>query len=82
MEDHHGAHRALPARVTAARDMATSPENYRAAAGGYLAEIDRMIREVREYWWALQSKRPPNWPRRSVTTSMERSAPNYWNPAT
>jgi len=31
------------------RQTETNPENYRACAGGYLAEIDRMQLEVREY---------------------------------
>jgi hypothetical protein len=29
----------------------TSPENYEASAGGFLAEIDRMMLEVRDYLW-------------------------------
>lgn len=31
------------------RKMETNPANYHAAASGFLAEIDRMQREVREY---------------------------------
>ena len=31
------------------RATETSPENYRAAASGFLAEIDRMQLEVREF---------------------------------
>ena len=31
------------------RRMEPNPENYRAAVSGYLAEIDRMQLEVREY---------------------------------
>lgn len=43
-------------QVMAVRDVATSPENYRASAGGYLAEIDRMMLEVRDYLWAPPAK--------------------------
>ena len=39
-------------QVIAVRVVATSPENYRASAEGYLAEIDRMMLEVRDYLWA------------------------------
>ena len=43
-------------QVMAVRDAATSPENYRASAGGYLAEIDRMMLEVRDYLWTPPAK--------------------------
>lgn len=43
-------------QVLAVRAVATAPENYRAAAGGYLAEIDRMMLEVRDYLWAPPAK--------------------------
>ncbi|GDY21919.1 hypothetical protein LBMAG56_32660 [Verrucomicrobiota bacterium] len=33
------------------RATASSPENYRASAGGFLTEIDRMMLEAREYLW-------------------------------
>jgi len=33
------------------RSTATSPENYRASVSGFLAEIDRMMLDVREYLW-------------------------------
>ena len=39
-------------QVITVRDAATSPENDRASAGGYLAEIDRMLLEVRDDLWA------------------------------
>jgi hypothetical protein len=35
--------------VTQIRATETSPSNYHASAGGFLAEIDRMNLEVREY---------------------------------
>jgi hypothetical protein len=36
-------------QVTHLRSLETDPANYRAAASGFLAEIDRMQLEVREY---------------------------------
>ena len=38
-------------QVMAVRAVATSPESYRASAGGYFAEIDRMMLDVRGYLW-------------------------------
>ena len=43
-------------QVIAIRERANSPENYRASAGGYLAEIDRMMLEVRDYLWTVPAK--------------------------
>lgn len=37
------------AQVARLRTVETNPTNYHAAASGYLAEIDRMQLEVREY---------------------------------
>lgn len=37
------------AQVTHLRNTETNPANYRAAVSGFLAEIDRMQLEVREY---------------------------------
>jgi hypothetical protein len=39
----------LQAQVAHLRNAETNPVNYRAAVAGYLAEIDRMQLEVREY---------------------------------
>jgi hypothetical protein len=36
-------------QVEKLRQVETNPRNYRLSAGGYLAEIDRMNLEVREY---------------------------------
>ena len=36
-------------QVEGLRQAETNPQNYRLSAGGYLAEIDRMNLEVREY---------------------------------
>ncbi len=35
--------------IDAIRKGEDNPENYRSSAGGFLAEIDKMNREVREY---------------------------------
>lgn len=37
------------AQVTKLRQLETNPENYHASVSGFLAEIDRMHLEVREY---------------------------------
>ena len=42
----------LQQMVIQVRESSSSLENYRASAGGFLAEIDRMMLEVREYLWA------------------------------
>jgi hypothetical protein len=39
----------LQAQVSHLRNVETNPANYRASASGFLAEIDRMQLEVREY---------------------------------
>ena len=36
-------------QVETLRRVETNAQNYRASAGGYLAEIDRMNLEIREY---------------------------------
>ena len=42
-------------QVAHLRKMETNPANYRAAVSGYLAEIDRMQLDVREYLSVLPS---------------------------
>lgn len=37
-------------QVEKLRQTETNPQNYRLSAGGYLAEIDRMNLQVREYF--------------------------------
>ena len=39
----------LQAQVARLRQVETNPDNDRASTGGFLAEIDRMQLEVREY---------------------------------
>jgi len=34
------------------RQAETNPENYRLSAAGFLAELDRMNLEIREYLWS------------------------------
>lgn len=43
-------------QVEKLREVETNPTNYRLSAGGYLAEIDRMYLEIREYLWLLPSE--------------------------
>jgi hypothetical protein len=38
------------------RQAETNPQSYRASAGGFLVEIDRMNLEVREYLWLHPSE--------------------------
>jgi len=44
-------------QVAQLRRSETNPVNYRASAAGFLAEIDRMQREVREFLCALPMER-------------------------
>jgi hypothetical protein len=44
-------------QVAHLRKTETNAENYRAAASGFLAEIDRMQLEVREYYIFLPPER-------------------------
>ncbi len=44
-------------QVETLRQVETNPQNYRLSAGGYLAEIDRMNLEVREYLLLHPSER-------------------------
>jgi hypothetical protein len=38
-------------QVTYLRQVENNPTNYRLSASGYLAELDRMTLEVRDYLW-------------------------------
>jgi len=38
------------------REAETNPENYRLSAGGFLAELDRMVLEVRDFLWSHPSQ--------------------------
>jgi len=39
-------------QVSQIRKTEANPENYRLSAGGFLAEIDRMNLEIRDYLWS------------------------------
>ena len=43
-------------QVEQLREKETNPENYRLSAAGFLAELDRMILEVREFLWSHPSQ--------------------------
>lgn len=43
-------------QVTKLREVEINPKNYKMSASGYLAELDRMNLEVREYLWAHPSE--------------------------
>jgi hypothetical protein len=51
-------------QVMAVRAVAISTEIYQASAAGYLAEIDRMMLEVRDYLWT-----PPATPAGELATA-------------
>lgn len=39
-------------QIATLRQVETNPVNYRLSVGGYLAELDRMNLEVRDYLWS------------------------------
>ena len=41
----------LQKQVVHLREVENNPENYRLSVGGFLAELDRMNLEIREYLW-------------------------------
>ncbi|MEP7336663.1 MAG: hypothetical protein ABI977_02775 [Acidobacteriota bacterium] len=43
-------------QVEKLRQVETNPGSYRLSASGYLAEIDRMSLEIREYLWLHPSE--------------------------
>lgn len=56
-------------QVTKLRQVETNPKNYKMSAGGYLAELDRMNLEVREYLWAHPSELPAELPPQAALAS-------------
>jgi hypothetical protein len=42
----------LQKQVVYLREVESNPENYRLSVGGFLAELDRMNLEIREYLWS------------------------------
>lgn len=49
--------RLFQAQLRQLRTTETNPANYRLSSSGFIAEIDRMQREVREYLSRLPSQR-------------------------
>ena len=47
----------LQKQVFHLREIETNPENYRRSVGGFLAELDRMNLEIREYLWSYPDKK-------------------------
>jgi hypothetical protein len=45
-------------QVAQIRKTETNRENYRTSAAGFLAEIDRMNLEIRDYLWSLPAEQP------------------------
>ncbi len=45
-------------QVAQIRKTATDSESYRLSAAGFLAEIDRMNLEIRDYFWSDPAKHP------------------------
>lgn len=45
-------------RIAIIRKTERNPENYRMSASGFLAEIDRMNLEIRDYLWSLPAEQP------------------------
>ena len=48
--------RQLARQVARIRKTETNGENYRMSAAGYLAELDRMNLEVRDYLWSMPTE--------------------------
>ena len=44
-------------QVVHLREVENNPENYRLSVGGFLAELDRMNLEIREYLWSHPSQK-------------------------
>ena len=49
-------------QVAKLRRVERTPENYRLSASGYLAELDRMTLEVRDYLWSHPTEVQPSVP--------------------
>jgi len=54
--------RQLQLQVAHLRRVERNPENYRLSASGYLAELDRMTLEVRDYLWSHPTEVQPGVP--------------------
>ena len=49
-------------QVANLRRVEHNPENYRLSASGYLAELDRMTLDVRDYRWSHPAESQPGVP--------------------
>jgi hypothetical protein len=49
-------------QVANLRRVESDPEDYRLSASGYLAELDRMTLEVRDYLWSHPTEAQPGVP--------------------
>ncbi len=49
-------------QVANLRRLERNPENYRLSASGYLAELDRMALEIRDYLWSHPTEAQPSFP--------------------
>ena len=58
LEVTQGRIREFERQVAQIRKAETNSENYRACVAGFLAEIDRMNLEVRDYLWSDLAQRP------------------------
>ncbi len=73
----------LQAQVSHLRKAETNPANYRASASGFLAEIDRMQLEVREYLSvhpAELAATPPELPITCNLPRARRGGPHHQRP--
>ncbi len=50
--------RQLERQAAQIRKTETNGENYRMSAAGFLAEIDRMNLEIRDYLWSVPAEAP------------------------
>ena len=58
LEIAQGRIRQFERQVAQIRKTETNGENYRMSAAGFLAEIDRMNLEIRDYLWSLPAEHP------------------------
>ena len=58
LEIAHERIRQFERQVAQIRKTETNGENYRMSAAGFLAEIDRMNLEIRDYLWSLPAENP------------------------
>ena len=47
-------------QVASIRRTERNPDNYRLSVSGFLAELDRMNLEIRDYLWSHPAEAPPS----------------------